>query len=92
MKSESSKYLSGSDAINLLEEGKKLSRIGWGTKGAYIQLQSPDENSKMTRPYVYITIPAGNSEQFGENGEKENRIPWNFSQTDLFAKDWQIIN
>lgn len=79
-------------AIPLLKMGFALSRQGWNGKGLFITLQVPDENSKMTRPYVYITTPTGSTNQFGEDGNKENRVPWLCSQTDLLADDWFITN
>lgn len=75
-------------AIELLNKGKSVSRKGWNGKGMYITKQVPDENSKMTRPYVYMTIPQGATEQFGVSSLHQHRIPWLCSQTDLFAEDW----
>lgn len=83
-----------SDALELLRSkvGVKLSRKGWNGKGLFIQLQVPDEHSKMTRPYVYLTTPPRSTEQFGnEQGESEQRVPWICSQTDLLAIDWYEI-
>lgn len=52
--------------------------------GLFITLQNPDRNSKMTRPYIFITIPA-----YGDNMVvPEARSPWLPSQTDMFCKDW----
>ncbi len=77
-----------SKALELLNKGKSVSRAGWNGKGLYLTKQVPDENSKMTRPYVYITTPPGSTEQFGVAQLKQERIPWLCSQTDLFAEDW----
>ena len=38
-------------AIQKLKEGKKVARTGWNGKGIYLELQRPDEHSKMTLPY-----------------------------------------
>lgn len=77
------------DVISHLKKlgGNFASRKGWNGKGMYIQLQTPDENSKMTRPYIYMICPVGSSNQFGET-EKTERIPWLASQTDVLAEDW----
>jgi len=64
------------NALTLLERGKKLTRAGWNGKGMYIELQKPDKNSKMTRPYIYMKTA------------QNDLIPWVASQTDLLAKDW----
>lgn len=65
-------------AIEALHDGKKLARIGWNGKHI-LQLQVPDENSKMTQPYVYMTTEQGAV------------VPWICSQTDLLATDWYEI-
>lgn len=66
-------------ALLELKEGKKVTRSGWNGKGQYIQLQTPDEHSKMTLPYIYITTVQG------------DLVPWLASQTDLLAEDWETI-
>jgi|GEM_PF-2323324 len=64
------------EALTLLELGKKLARTGWNGKGLYIELQTPDKNSKMTRPYIYMKTAQG------------DLVPWVASQTDMLEKDW----
>lgn len=86
-----SPYLTFSDALYHLKNGKKLTRLGWNGKGLFITLQVPDENSKMTRPYIYITTPVGSTNQFGQANDKEQRVPWLASQTDLMAEDWEVV-
>ncbi len=83
-------------AIECLKDGSKLSRQGWNGKGLFISLQVPDAHSKMTRPYIYITTPAGSTYQFmgervGETNSSEQRVPWLCSQTDLMAEDWYVV-
>jgi hypothetical protein len=58
----------------------RWSRRGWNGPGQFIELQVPDEHSKMTLPYIFITTVQG------------NRVPWLASQTDLLAKDWYIVH
>jgi len=65
--------------IVFLEKGASAKRFGWNGKDLLVKLQVPDENSKMTLPYFYIEYP---------NGDK---CPWHASQTDILAKDWEII-
>jgi hypothetical protein len=57
----------------------KWSRRGWNGTGQFIELQVPDEHSKMTLPYIFITTIQG------------HRVPWLASQTDLLADDWYIV-
>ena len=66
-----------SNAIIQLKAGHSVSRLGWNGKHK-ITLQVPDENSKMTKPYIYITT------------EKGDVVPWLASQTDILAEDWLI--
>ncbi len=79
-------------ALAALKAGKSVARAGWNGKGMFVTLQVPDENSKMTVPYIFMTCPPGSTNQFGEVGKTStHRIPWLVSQTDLMAADWEIV-
>ena len=67
------------EVIEHLKEGGRAARAGWNGKGMYIELQVPDENSKMTRPYIYMKTA---DDQF---------VPWVASQSDLLAEDWDAV-
>ena len=67
-------------AITNLKNGSKVQRAGWNGPGQYLELQTPDEHSKMTLPYIYIKTVQG------------DLVPWLASQTDMLATDWQIVN
>lgn len=69
----------------LNREGKKFAREGWNGKGLFTQAQYPDENSKMTVPYMYISVPTG---QTNVDGIIYTRSPWKASNTDEWASDW----
>lgn len=71
--------MSFSNALSWLKTGYKVFRHGWNGKGMYLELQRPDENSKMKQPYIYI-VPG-----------PEWVIPWVASQADLLAEDWDVI-
>jgi len=43
-----------------------------------IKIQRPDENSKMTAPYLYV------ESRFG-------RVPWKETNIELFAENWVVI-
>lgn len=77
-------------ALEALKAGKSVTRVGWNGKNMFITLQTPDDNSKMTRPYIYMTLPVGSTSQFGEV-TKDQLIPWLASQTDIFAEDWSVV-
>ena len=66
-------------AIKQMHDGSRVTREGWNGKGQSLELQVPDEHSKMTKPYVFINTVDG------------GRVPWLASQTDLLATDWQAL-
>jgi len=73
------------DAIAALKAGCKVARRGWNGKGLWLELQSPDADSKMTLPYVYLNYPADAQNTPGA------RVPWLASQTDCLAEDWEVV-
>ena len=74
-------------ALRQLKEGKKVCRLGWNGKGIYIELQRPDERSKMTQPYIYIVTTELQSDN---PNAPRGVVPWSASQTDLMAEDWTV--
>jgi hypothetical protein len=72
-------------ALACLKDGLKVAREGWNGKGLWLELQVPDEHSKMTLPYIYINYPADAIFTPGA------RVPWLASQTDVLANDWLIV-
>lgn len=76
------------EAIELLKKGYRLRRRGWNGKGIFIELQVPDEHSKMTQPYIYIETTGLET----DNKEApKGRVPWLASQTDMLANDWEMV-
>ncbi len=67
-------------AINHMEAGGRITRAGWNGPGQYLELQVPDEHSKMTLPYIYIHTVQG------------DLVPWLASQTDILADDWEVAS
>jgi hypothetical protein len=65
-------------AIDEMRSGRRVTRDGWNGKNLWLEMQVPDEHSKMTLPYVFITTVEG------------KRVPWTCSQTDLLATDWAV--
>lgn len=63
-------------ALSALNTGRRVARAGWNGKGMYLELQIPDEHSKMQRPYIYIVPGEGFT------------TPWVASQADILAEDW----
>jgi Protein of unknown function (DUF2829) len=69
-----------SSALRELRAAKRITRAGWNGKGMWLALQRPDENSKMKRPYIYISIITG------------ELVPWVASHGDLLADDWYVVD
>ena len=66
------------EALTLVKNGHKIHRSGWNGSGMWVELQSPDVNSKMTLPYLFLAYPDGRT------------VPWLASQTDLLSSDWEV--
>jgi hypothetical protein len=66
-------------ALMVLREGALVTREGWNGKGQWLALQIPDLQSKMTRPYIYLSTVTG------------DLVPWTPSQTDMLAIDWRKV-
>jgi hypothetical protein len=67
------------EALGALRAGQKVARDGWNGEGMCLELQVPDEHSKMRRPYIYMSPVDG------------QLVPWVASQTDLLADDWRMV-
>lgn len=66
-------------ALTQLRQGSAVTRSGWSGKGQWIRLQTPDQNSKISLPYIYFRTPRG------------DLIPWSPSNTDLVQTDWYDV-
>ena len=75
------------EAIRHRENGKRVARKGWNGKGIFIELQVPDEHSKMTHPYIYIDTTGLDTTN---PDAPKDRVPWLASQTDMLATDWVL--
>ena len=75
-------------ALLTLKSGGRVARGGWNGKGIYIEMQTPDEHSKMTLPYIYIVT---NSLERDNPLAPRGVVPWLASQTDLLASDWRVV-
>lgn len=71
--------MSFGDALDALKAGSRVQRSGWNGKGMWLALQIPDANSKMQRPYIYMSDAQG------------LLVPWLASQTDVLADDWLVL-
>lgn len=66
-------------AIEALKEGRRVRLPGWETKGCYLQLQAPDDNSNMTAPYIFQHTSVG------------HLVPWTPGHTAMLVDHWQIV-
>ena len=76
-------------AIEHMKTGKRLVRKGWNGKGIFVAIQFPDEESKMTHPYVYIDTTGL---QTNNPNAPKNLVPWLASQTDMLSEDWELAS
>ncbi len=65
-------------AIRYLKKGARVLRTGWNGKNMWLELQVPDEHSKMSLPYIYMKTAQGDF------------VPWLASQTDMLSTDWLV--
>ena len=63
-------------ALEAMEKGLKVRLPHW-SPDVYISLQSPDENSKMTHQYLYVTSRYG-------------MVPWISTVVEMFSEEWAI--
>lgn len=81
-------YLNFGQALDALKSGYKVARKGWNGKEIHIELQRPDENSKMTSPYIFVDTTGLVTDNVHA---PKSRVPWMASQTDMLAEDWIVI-
>ena len=74
-----------SAALEQVKQGAKIQRAGWNGSGLTVQIQRPDESSKMSLPYLFIEYPLTSKTTPGA------RCPWLASQTDILAEDWVVV-
>ena len=53
-------------------------RLPHWSEDVVIRIQTPDEHSKMTAPYLYV------ESRFG-------RVPWKETMIELFSEKWTIV-
>lgn len=75
-------------ALEGLKKGNRVARKGWNGKGIFIELQRPDEYSKMSHPYIFIDTTGLQSDN---PDARRNLVPWLASQTDMLSEDWVVI-
>ena len=70
------KGLSFEEALYAMKQGKFV-RLPFWSPEVRIGVQQPDEFSKMTHPYLYVT-------------SRKGCVPWKETYPELFSNDWEI--
>lgn len=78
-------------AVSMLKTGHKMGRKGWNGKGMWLEIQTPYEHSKMTRPYLYHVSKKGSTNHYGADVKDIERTPWLPSNSDILSSDWVIV-
>lgn len=66
------------EAFEQVKKGKGMRLSKWQSD-VVIRAQYPDENSKMTAPYLYV------ESRFG-------RVPWKETMIELFSEEWEVVD
>jgi hypothetical protein len=65
------------DAFKHVRQGAGMRLPHW-EEDVIIRAQYPDENSKMTAPYLYV------ESRFG-------KVPWKETMIELFSEKWEVV-
>lgn len=83
-----------SEALNLVKEGKKISREGWNGKGMFLFLVQ-GSTFMVNRPPLLGIYPAGTEITYCPHIDMKTAdnkvVPWLASQTDILAEDWGVV-
>ena len=78
-------------AIDLLKEGKKLSRKGWNGKNQYIELASNISYKNADGEIININHKTMGNKAIAFVGTSGVQIGWLASQSDMLSDDWELI-
>ena len=62
--------------IEQLKKGN-TAKLPYWSDDVFIELQIPDEHSKMTHPYIYVT-------------SRFDRVPWVATQVEILSEKWIV--
>jgi len=66
------------EAFEQVKQGMGMRLPSW-SPDVIILAQFPDENSKMTAPYLYVSSRFGN-------------VPWKETMIELFSEEWGVVH
>lgn len=72
-------------AMEELKDGKKVARSGWDGRGMFLY-HVPPAPSGTTQRNKYGTIVSVLPES-----AQDNVVPWQATQPDMLAEDWEIV-
>lgn len=85
-------------ALNMLREGRRVTRQGWNGRGMYVVLQKgyPDGIAINANTAEATGLTEGTRCVFREylmfKAVDDSFVPWVASQTDLLASDWYAVS
>jgi hypothetical protein len=88
----SHEHLSFSHALELLKEGRPVTRCGWNGKNMFIYLVPGNEypaQTEIAKNYFGERVPYG--PYIAMKTAQEVVVPWLASQSDMLSGDWMIF-
>ena len=79
-------------AIDLLKEGKKVSRKGWNGKNQYIELATNISYKNADGEIININHKTMGNKAIAFIGTSGVQIGWLASQSDMLSNDWELID
>lgn len=83
-----------SDALDEIKAGSLVRRRGWNGKGMFLFLV-PGSTFQVNRPPLSVIFEEGTEINYHAHIDMRTAdgqiVPWNASQTDLLASDWEIV-
>ena len=83
-----------SEALEMLKQGKKVTRSGWNGKGMFVFLV-PGSTFKVNRAPLLGIYPEGTEITYHAHIDMKTAdnkvVPWLASQTDILAEDWEEL-
>ena len=79
-------------AIDLLKEGKKVSRKGWNGKNQYIELATNISYKNVDGEIININHKTMGNKAIAFIGTSGVQIGWLASQSDMLSDDWELID
>ncbi|KAA5604443.1 DUF2829 domain-containing protein [Roseospira marina] len=83
-----------SDALRAIKAGHRLARAGWNGKGMFV-FQVAGSRFRVNRPPLLGIYPEGTEITYQPHIDMKTAdgsvVPWQPSQSDMAAEDWEIV-